>query len=478
MGNYGSAEESYIVDLYLSRTAASKSLHEEAKMWLPGGDTRTINHHDPYPVFLERGQGAIVIDADENEYVDFNNNMSATVHGHGHPALAAAATAQIAAGTALGAPSRVQYEHARALAARVPSLRKVRYCNSGSEATMMAIRAARAFTGREVVVKIAGGYHGMHNDVLVSMFTGMSEPVCAQDGLPDWFPPTQVSRGVPGQTARTVLLLPYNDLVAAAELFRRHGARIAAVILEPMLGAAGCIPATSEYLRGMRELTTEHGALLVFDECVTFRVGVLQRTHGIEPDLTSLSKIIGGGLPIGAFGGREDVMAQFDPTKPDPLYHASAFSGNNMSLAVGLAALETFGQDEIARLNTMGDRLARDLTTAARSAGVSVEISGIGSLRNLHWGEGPLADADDAFRRRLDLAELPRLFHLSMTNKGVFVSRRGVISLSLPMTQGHIDFFVEAFRETLELLRPYIERELPHLLVGSRSEVRREESVL
>ncbi|MCP3800648.1 aspartate aminotransferase family protein [Allokutzneria sp. A3M-2-11 16] len=458
------SEATVIVERFRDRTPGSLKIHEAAKNWLPGGDTRTINHYTPYPVFMAHGRGCTVTDVDGNDYLDLNNNMSAIVHGHAHPALVAAATEQIALGTALGAPTKLQAEHAEVLCSAIPALEKIRYCNSGTEATMLAIRTARAFTGRELIVKIAGGYHGLHNDVQINMFTGMSEPTKEQDDLPDWFPAAQIPRGVPFNTVDNVFLLPFNNIEAAEELFSRHGSRIACIIVEPMLSAAGGIPATADYLHGLRRITEEHGALLVLDECATFRLGPLQGRYGITPDLMTLSKIIGGGLPMGAFGGRNDVMAQYDPTRPDPLYHAGAFGGNNLSLAVGLAALRTFGPAEIERLNATGERLKLDISAAAKDVGVKLEVTGIGSLCHMHWGEGEISDAQDALDRRTGLGTLPELFHLELTNRGMFISRRGLYCLSLPMAQDDLDSFVAAVHGTLETLKPYIARELPHLI--------------
>jgi glutamate-1-semialdehyde 2,1-aminomutase len=466
MTDTGPPEAREVIDRFRARTARSRQSHDAAVTCMPGGDTRTINHYTPYPVFMDSGRGCIVTDVDGNDYIDFNNNMSAIVHGHAHPALVAAATDQIARGTALGAPARILTQHAELLCSSIPALQQLRYCNSGTEATMMAIRAARAFTGRDTIVKIAGGYHGMHNDVQVTMFTGMTEQAHPQEGLPEWFPAAQIPRGVPLSTLPDVLVLPYNNFAAAEEMFSRRGTHIAAIIVEPMLGAAGCIPGTAEYLHGLRRLTAAHDALLIFDECATFRVGPLQSSLGITPDLMSLSKVIGGGLPLGAFGGREDIMSLFDPSRPDPLYHASAFGGNNLSLAVGVAALSTFGTEDVRRLNAMGEALKHEIVRTARAVGVKLDVTGIGSLCHLHWGEGPIVDAQDAFDRRVGLGDLPELFHLELTNRGIFISRRGVFTLSLPMTPAHLEFFVAAIRDTLTLLKPHIARTLPHLVTN------------
>ncbi|MCO6009886.1 aspartate aminotransferase family protein [Actinoallomurus purpureus] len=454
----------HVLDRYVSRTPTSSKLHEEAKKWLPGGDTRTINHFSPYPVFMSHGAGCVLTDVDGNEYLDFCNNMSAIVHGHAHPVLVQAAAEQISLGTALGTVAEVQVRHAEAVCRRVPSVESVRYCNSGTEATMMALRAARAFTGRDVIVKIDGGYHGLHDDAEINMFTGMTEPRYPQAGLPESFPLAQPARGVPVGRTRDVLLLPYNDLAAAEELLDRRGQDIAALIVEPMMGAAGCIPGDVDYLRGLRRLTADRGVLLIFDECATFRMGPLQARYGITPDLTSLSKIIGGGLPLGAFGGRADIMAQFDPTRPNPVYHAGAFAGNNLSLAVGLAALDTYGADEVTRLNAMGERLIRDIPVAAREAGVMMQVTGVGSLANLHWGDGPIRSPQDVAARAAGLGDLPELLHLELMNRGVYVSRRGLFALSTPMTDEHLDTFVTAVRDALTQLRPHVAEQAPHLL--------------
>ncbi|MFI1398143.1 aspartate aminotransferase family protein [Streptomyces sp. NPDC020681] len=453
-----------ILDTYVARTPRSRALHEEAKKYLPGGDTRTINHHTPYPIFMEYGRGARLTDADGNEYIDFVNNMSAIVHGHAHPALVAAAQRQVLDGTALGAPVPVQIRHAEHLTSRIPALEQVRYCNSGTEATMMAIRTARAFTGRDTIVKITNGYHGMHNDVQVSMITALPGEWYPQDGLPDSFPSAHIPRGVPRSVQNDVLLLPFNDVAAAEELFERHGGRIAGIIVEPMMGAAGCIPASPEYLHALRRLTSEHGSLLIFDECATFRLGLLQLHYGIAPDLMSLSKVIGGGLPLGAFGGRADVMSLYDPTRPGSVFHAQAFAGNNLCLTVGLAALETFGPDEIERLNLMGEHLKKQLAEAASAAGVKVEMTGFGSIGHLHWGEGPIHNPHDAQTRAADTGALAELVHLSLLNRGIYTSRRGVFTLSLPMTDGDLQHFATALREVLNELKPYIRDTLPHLI--------------
>jgi len=453
---------------YHVRTPNSQRMHEAAKSWLPGGDTRTINHFTPYPTFMSRGAGCVLTDVDGNDYLDFVNNMGSMVHGHAHPALVAAASEQITLGTALGAPVELQMRHAKILCERVDSIELVRYTNSGTEATMLALRVARAFTGKDAIVKIDGGFHGMHNDVEVNMLTGMPEPLRPQAGLPASFPQIQIPRGVPANVGDDVFLVRYNDLDQAARLLALHGSRIAALIVDPMMGAAGCIPAEVDYLRGLRELTHKHNVLLIFDECNTFRLGPLQNRYNIQPDLTALSKIIGGDIPLGALGGRADIMARFDPTRPEPIFHTGAFVGNSLALRVGLAALETFGPPEVAALNKLGERLIHELPKAAREAGVKMQVTGIGSHAHLHWGEGPIRDARDALALQANLAELPELVHLELLNRGIYISRRGIFTLSTPMTDEHVQAYLDAMHETLRTLRPFIAAKVPHLLVDAR----------
>ncbi|MFC8277261.1 aspartate aminotransferase family protein [Streptomyces sp. NPDC057271] len=456
--------ESDIFDEYLQRTTRSQQQYQEAARWLPGGDTRTINHYSPYPVVLDRGDGCLIHDVDGNSYIDFLNNYSALIHGHAHPGVTAALERQSRRGLVMGAPSPVQAEHARMLCERVPSLSKVRYCNSGTEATLFAIRAARAFTGRNVVVKVDGGYHGTHDVVEVNMFSDL--PGQPQQRLPEGFPPLRIPHGVPADTESHVLVVPFNDLDAVRYVLACFHDEIAAVIVEPMLAAGGGIAPQEGYLAGLRQLTEQHGTLLIFDEVATFRLGPMQERLGIQPDLTALGKIIGGGLPIGAFGGREDIMSLFDPTRDAPLYHSGTFCGSDAALAAGMAAMDYYGPRERDRLNGLGDTLLARLTEVTREEGIRGSAAGIGSYGHFHWGEGPLRNAADCAARAKGLGDLPALFHISMLNRGIFLSRRSLFCLSTPMSHLEVDAFTEAFCEVLRLLRPYIARQLPHLLLA------------
>ncbi|MER7134787.1 aspartate aminotransferase family protein, partial [Streptosporangium saharense] len=381
MSDAGHVAQAILHD-YAARSPSSRAAFRAAAKVLPGGDTRTMTTYTPYPLYFDAGEGAQVRDVDGNRYLDVLSNYGALVHGHNHPALVAAVRDQVGLGTAPGGPSPLQILHAERLCARIPALERVRYCNSGTEATMWAIRTARAFTGRDVIVKIDGGYHGTHDWGHVSAFLTSGPSFPQRLGLPD----ARLARGVPRVVLECVVAVPFNDLDAVRRVLRAYRGEVAGVLVEPMLGVGGGVPAEPGYLEGLRTVTEREGVLLILDECATFRVGPWQVRHDLWPDLSTFSKIIGGGLPIGVFGGRADVMAVFDPSGRDPVYHASAFGANNLSLAAGVAALDHFGSGDIDRLNAMGGRLRALLDEAARERGVAGHAVGAGSLGYLHIG--------------------------------------------------------------------------------------------
>ena len=442
---------------YRAKTPGSARLDQEARGYLPGGDTRTTVYFGPYPVYMERGEGCRLFDHDGNQYLDFQNNYTSLIHGHAHPATTEAGRAEMLKGTIYGAPTQIQVTHAARLRGRIPGLERVRYCNSGTEATMMALRAARAFSGRELVVKMDGGYHGSHDQAEVNLI-----PDLESDGPPR----PHVERGVPACTLEGVLISPFNDLEALEGILAAHRDRVAALIVEPVMGAAGLINPEPGYLQGLRELTQRYGVLLILDEIITFRLhpGGVQTREGIVPDLTTLGKIIGGGLPVGAFGGRAEVMAVFDPASPRALGHGGTFNGNGITLAAGLATLEAYDQAACDRLNGLGERCRQGFEKALASQGIKAALSGQGSLLALHWGEGEPVNARGAVLGARAHAPLYQLLHLSLVNRGIHTAARGMYVLSTAMGEGDVDRAVEAFGESLGTLRPVIEEGWPNLL--------------
>ncbi|WP_353940134.1 aminotransferase class III-fold pyridoxal phosphate-dependent enzyme [Streptomyces sp. HUAS MG91] len=417
----------------------------------------------PYPLALARGEGTRVQDVDGNWYEDMIANYGALAHGHNHPAIVAAVAAQVARGTAPGGPTPVQYEHAERLRSLNPSLERVRYCNSGTEATMWAVRAARAYTGRDLIVKIDGGYHGTHEWGQVSAFFSPSRTTPARlEGLSD----PQLAPGVPPATAADVVVVPYNDAAVVATVLEQLGYQVAAVVVEPVLGVGGGIPSAPGYLAELRRLTSAADVLLILDECATLRLGPWQVKHGVTPDLTTHSKIIGGGLPLGVFGGREDIMSQFDPAGPRPTYHASAFGGNSLSLAAGSAALDHFGKDEIDHLDRLGERLRRGAEAAAAAVGVAARAVGEGGLSYVHFGSTPPRDVADTARLREGRRELRALLHLSLLHAGFLTAPHGLLCQHVLTEPEQVDAFVEAYGNALDTLHPYIASRHPELITG------------
>jgi glutamate-1-semialdehyde 2,1-aminomutase len=446
-----------IMDRYIRRTPGSRRHAQEAQKRLPGGDTRRASYYEPYPLFLERGRGYHVYDCDGSEYLDFQNNYTSLIHGHADPRVSKAAHGQIDDGIVLGSAAEIQYRHAEHLCERIPAMEMVRYCNSGTEATMFCIRAARAFTGRHMIVKMDGGYHGQHELAQVNLFPDLDAAGPPKPWAQPWIPPGVV---------KEVQVVPFNDLEAAEEVFERHQGQIAGLLMEPMFGAGGLIAPRPGYLRGVRELTRRHDVLLIFDEIMVFRLsrGGMQEAEGVDPDLTSLGKIIGGGFPVGAFGGRREIMEWFDPRRERSVFHSGTFAGNNVTLAAGLANLQAYDTPEIERLNRLGDRLREGFARTLKEARLKGHVTGIGSLINVHWLDKAPRDARDTAFGMFRTAGLPGLLNLELINRGIFSTHRGMFCLSTPMTEREVDTAIQAFAEALQVLRPYVSDMVPSLI--------------
>jgi glutamate-1-semialdehyde 2,1-aminomutase len=388
----------------------STQLFRRAQAVLPGGvnsPVRAFRKVGGEPFFVARGEGARLFDVDGNSYIDYVMSWGALMLGHAHPAIVRALNEATLRGTSYGAPNPAEVELAELVIQLVPSIEMLRFVNSGTEATMAAIRVARGATGRDFIVKFTGCYHGHADSFLVQAGSGV-----ATLGLPD-------SPGVPAELARLTLTVPFNDIAAVEELFARDGERIAAVIVEPIVGNGGFIPPVHGFLQRLRAITEENGALLIFDEVMTgFRVAIggAQERYGIKPDLTTLGKVIGAGLPVGAYGGRKDLMSQVAPL--GPIYQAGTLSGNPLAMAAGIAQLRALiDQQPYDTIEARGRRLLGAMVVRGRELGVPVWGEVIGAMWGFHFAEGPIRSFEQA---RTSDGEYFNRFFWACLRRGVF----------------------------------------------------------
>ena len=405
---------------------------------MPGGTTRTTTYFDPYPLYITRGEGCRIWDADGIERIDMLGNYTAMILGHAHPKVVEAIRKQAALGTGFAAANPVEVQLAELLCERVPSLEAVRFCNSGTEATMFAMRLARAFTGRPKIARIEGGYHGTHDYAEVS-----THPDVDRAGPPDAPIAQADSIGTPSWALEQTVVLPFNNPDAAEAIIRREAGGLAAVILEPIIGAGGVIAATPAYLERLRSVTAELSILLIFDEVISLRVapGGAQELYGVMPDLTTLGKIIGGGLPVAAFGGRADVMELLDPRRKPNLAQGGTYNGNPLGMAAGLAAMTELTPDVYQDLNRKGARVCEQLTEVLATHGVRAQVNGVGSLFAIHFTDQPVVD----YRTKASSDQkVTHEFFLGLVNHGVLMAPRAMGSLSTPMEEADLERFIDA----------------------------------
>ncbi|HVC77745.1 MAG TPA: aspartate aminotransferase family protein [Candidatus Micrarchaeaceae archaeon] len=423
---------------YRRTTPGSRALHDRAVKAMPGGTTRTTTYFDPYPLYIDRGDGCRIWDVDGTERIDMLGNYTAMILGHAHPKVVEAIHKQAARGTAFAAANPIEVELATLLCERVPSLELVRFCNSGTEATMFAMRLARAFTGKPKIARIEGGYHGTHDYAEVSTHPA---PVDAGDADHPIARPDSI--GTPQWALRDTVVLPFNNPDAAERILREHAGQVAAVILEPIIGAGGVIASSQEFLERLRSVTGELGMLLIFDEVISLRVapGGAQQLYGITPDLTTMGKIIGGGLPVAAFGGRADVMELMDPRREPNVPQGGTYNGNPLGMAAGLAAMKELTPDVYESLNRKGARVKDQLTEVFASHDLPAQVNAAGSLLAIHFTHVPVVD----YRTKATSnPKITRDFFLALVNHGVLMAPRAMGALSTPMEERDIQEFVDA----------------------------------
>lgn len=450
------ATSAHPVHPLVGKTAGSAELHEEAANYLPGGVTANIKYFDPYPIAMESASGARMKDVDGNRYIDYNLCYGALMLGHGDPRVKKAVLEQLnrMGTTVFGTPHRLEMDMARTLVGLYPGIDTVRFTNSGLEATLLAIRLAMAWTGRPKLAKFEGHYHGGYDQVLISVNPDRR----SADQLPTAHPD---SRGIPDYYLENTVVLPFNDLDGTEAILRRHGHELAAVIIEPVQG--GFIPPKMEFLKGLRELTRACGALLIFDEVKTgFRVGLsgAQGRYGVIPDLTALGKVLGGGFPVGAVGGRKEIMDICAPSPraadilsigsqgkgraaSDTLFHSGTYNGHPTVLAAGMATIEALRRPGVyAEVEKATEDLRAGMEEILRRYGIPGQTVGVGSIFNLVLGEDPVSQVQDILRSELPLR---RRIDYALLDQGIYVKPLNRFSLSTAHTPDVIEETLDRF---------------------------------
>ena len=421
----------------------SKAAFTEAVDLMPGGvnsPVRAFKSVNLDPIFMDSGKGAVIKDIDGNEYIDYVLSWGPLILGHAHPEVVSAIQDQAAKGASFGAPTVSENKLAKLVMDRLPSVEMIRFVSSGTEATMSALRLARGFTGRDKILKFEGSYHGHGDSLLIKAGSGV-----AKLGLPD-------SPGVPADIAKNTLTVAYNDLESAKLVFEKFGADLAAVILEPVAGNMGVVPPQPGFLEGLRKLTEENGTVLIFDEVMTgFRVdyGCAQEYYGIKPDLTCLGKVIGGGLPVGAFGGKREIMEKIAPS--GPIYQAGTLSGNPLAMTAGYETLSRLNKDSYEYFRKLGDKLEDGFRAAATKYNIPHTVNRAGSMIGFFFTNEDVIDFDSA--KSSDLELFAEYFKL-MAEEGIFLppSQFEGLFISTAHTEEHIAKTVQAFHNVFEKL--------------------------
>ncbi len=429
----------------------SRALFAEAKEVIPGGvnsPVRAFKSIAHQPLFIERAKGSRVYDADGNSYIDYVGSWGALILGHAHPLVVEAVSEAAQRGTSFGAPTALETEMASLVVEAVPAVEQVRMVNSGTEAVMSALRLARGYTGRNKVIKFSGCYHGHCDSFLIRAGSG-----AATLGCPD-------SPGVTDGTAADTVLLSYNDLEAVKEVFARQGEEIAAVVVEPVAGNMGMVLPEAGFLEGLRQVTEEHGALLIFDEVITgFRVshGGAQKLFGVNPDLTTLGKIIGGGLPVGAYGGKRGIMEQLAPN--GPVYQAGTLSGNPLAMTAGVATLKQLKEPGFyEQLDTKRRKLEAGLKEAARQAGITISQAGTGSMFGTFFNASPVTSFESAAASD---GEQFKVFFRALLKAGVYIAPSQFESafLSAAHSEADLEETIDAAGKAFHVVREYLDRQ-------------------
>jgi glutamate-1-semialdehyde 2,1-aminomutase len=415
--------------LYRGRTPSSAALMERAAAVMPGGNTRTTSFHPPYPLVIERGEGPWVWDVDKRRYLDLFCNGLSLIHGHAYAPVNAAISDVLPRGTAWSGASREQIAYAELLTDRIETMERLRFTNSGSEAGLLAVKAARHITGRPLIVKAIGAYHGCYEDLEAGLYGR-------------------------GDLAGRALVAPFNDLDGFERVMKKHGSNVAALVIEPVLVTGRVVAPEPGFLNALEKLAQRYGALTILDDCLMLRLaeGGSAEKFGLRPDITVLGKFLGGGTAFGAFGGSRDIMKIFEPTRAGTVFHGGSFNGNLIGCAAGLVTMRELTQERIAAMDAACARLRETLAERAGELGLDIILSGIGSVVGIAFAADPRRHEDDP--SALGLASL---FHLACANEGLVIGPGGILTVSTVHDEAAISFAADALCAALERIAELVE---------------------
>lgn len=434
--------------LFSKRNPKSKKAFKKAKQILPGGNTREVVYYNPYPLFVKKGKGCWIWDIDDHKILDFMNNYLALILGHANNKIIKTVKFQIDNGTAFSAPTEYEYQLGNEIKKRLPSIQKIRFTNSGSESTILAIQAAKGFTGQNVVAKFEGAHHGTNESTMVS-----TNPSLENAGSPD--KPNSIPDGphISNYILKNTLILPFNNTEATEQLLNHHKRELAAVIIEPILGSAGIISAKKEFMFALRENTEKHGIPLIFDEVITgFRVsrGGAQELYGVTPDITTLGKNLGAGFPLGAFGGREDIMAQFNPTQITRIIHSGSLNANPVSLRAGLVLLDELTPNKYRKLGILGTEVVKGLRQVFQNNKIDAQVTQAASLFGIHFTPEEVVD----YRSSIKEDSVKKFnFFIGLLLNDIMLTPKGLGCISTPMSNKEVKILLNSANESIKYIK-------------------------
>jgi glutamate-1-semialdehyde 2,1-aminomutase len=439
----------------MAEDSKSEAIYRKACEVIPGGVSRNTVFRKPFPHYADKASGCYITDIDGTERIDFANNMAALIHGHAHPAIVEAVTRQIQKGTAYTLASEIEMVFAQLLSERVKGFEKIRFVNSGTEAVMAMIKASRAFTGRPKIAKAEGTYHGTYDFAEISQTSNPSNwgEIDSPASVPLAF-------GTPKGVLDDVVIFPFNDIERTIAILDRQADQIACVLIDPVPHRVGLIPGNKEFIEALYTWTRKNGALLVFDEVVTFRVnyGGAQENYSVTPDITALGKIIGGGFPVGAFAGRSDVMKVLDPRETNLRFpHSGTFSANPVTMTAGYVAMDLFDREAVSKLNAMTDLAVSQAREVIRIADVPVSVTGAGSMFRFHLTPAPPASYREAYQTKEAVAVINELLDYMYFNENILMINTFSCMFSTALTRKETDRLSEGLLRAFKALKPKIE---------------------